>query len=194
MVTCYIGNECKSCLDAIVPQSVPRSVRLQSFPVELVEWLWSHLVAPQSTQRYSTSVSQDFYKKEGRHCCVGKMGGGTLNLRVSVQVKNLIMLRDCAQVWWLNLLSFIYLSIQIWSLLLFWQTKVSLQLLLPPLQLLSAHWWCSSQELCVVLWSLSASAGGIRRDVALSQHQTHKNNSKQLQCMRRWIHRVRRLN
>ena len=46
MVTCYIGNESKLCLDAIVPQSVPQSVGHQSFPVEPVEWLWSHLVVP----------------------------------------------------------------------------------------------------------------------------------------------------
>ena len=79
-------------------------------------------------------------------------------------------------------IKFTYPSIQICphrSLLLF-QTKVCLQLLLQPLQLSSAHWWCSLLGLCVVRWSLSVSAGGIRRDVALSQQQTHKNGSKQL--------------
>ena len=33
-----------------------------------------------------TSVSQGFYQKEGEHCCVGKMGDGSLTLRVYAQV------------------------------------------------------------------------------------------------------------
>ena len=60
------------------------------------------------------------------------------------------------------------------------QTKVSPKQLLQPLQLLSAHWWHSLLGPCVVHWSLSASAGGKRKDMVLSQHQTHKNISKQL--------------
>ena len=78
---------------------------------------------------------------------------------------------------------FTYPFIQIcphWSLLLF-QTEACLQLQLQPLQLLSACWWHSLLGLCVVVCSLSASASGTRRDdIALSQHQTHKNSSKQL--------------
>ena len=37
-------------------------------------------------QRYSTSVIQGFYRKEGGHCYVGKMGGGTLTLETCAQV------------------------------------------------------------------------------------------------------------
>ena len=66
-----------------------------------------------------------------------------------------------------------------------------LQLLLQPLQLLSPHWWHSLLGLCVVYCSLSASAGGTRRDMAISQYQTHKNNSKQLK-MDQW-NKVRKL-
>ena len=66
------------------------------------------------------------------------------------------------------------------SYTLLFQTKLCQQLLLQPLQLLSLHWWHSLLGLCVVYCSQSASAGGTRRDLALSQHQTHKNNSKQL--------------
>ena len=61
----------------------------------------------------------------------------------------------------------------------FMQTKASLQQLSQPSQLLSAHWRHSLLGLYVVYCSQSASAGGTRRDIALSQHQTHKNSSKQ---------------
>ena len=68
----------------VVLQPVPLTVELPSL---LVVWLWSHSAAPQLVQKYSTSVSQGFYQKEGGIQCVVLMECGALTFRACAQVK-----------------------------------------------------------------------------------------------------------
>ena len=70
---------------------MPLSVEL---PPLSVASPWSHLVVLQSTQRYTTGVSQGLYQRREQHYCVERMEGGTLTLRAYAQV-NLIVNEQC---------------------------------------------------------------------------------------------------